>query len=205
MGSLRYLKCASLCAPNALRMHLDWEAVAGIASVLSSVAVLAAIVVGIRQVRVGASQVEHLRRATQLEGTMKIFEMLGSAEQFDARRFIVQGELATALADPGYRAELPLMSFAQRPHPELTILRLMEMIGVYVKHGLLDEGILFDFWSPPIVVVWPMLVKLGVIPAHRAAVGPLIWENAEYLYDRAAAYEAGRGAPTLAPDIGTPP
>lgn len=182
-------------------MQLSWEAVAAIASLLSSIAVLAAIVVGVRQVRVGAAQVEHLRRATQLEGTLKIFDMLGSPEQFDARRFVVQGELAAAMEDPEYRADLALMSFAQRPHPELVILRLMEMIGVYVKHGLLDEAILFDFWSPPIVVVWPMLVELGVIPAHRDAVGPLIWEHAEYLYVHAAAYEAARGVPTPSPSL----
>lgn len=180
---------------------MSWEAVAAIASLLSSVAVLAAIVIGVRQVRVGADQVEHLRRATQLEGTMKIFDMLGSLEQFEARRFVVQGDLAAAMEDPGYRAELALMSFAERPHTELVVLRLMEMIGVYIKHGLLDERIFFDFWSPPIVVVWPILVEIGVIPAHRAAVGSLIWENAEYLYTRAMAYEAARGAPTPSPSF----
>jgi hypothetical protein len=104
-------------------MQLSWEAVAAIASLLSSIAVLAAIVVGVRQVRVSAAQIEHLRRATQLEGTLKIFDMLGSPEQFDARRFVVQ--------------------------------------GVYVKHGLLDEAILFDFWSSP-----PARSRSGPAPAR---------------------------------------
>jgi hypothetical protein len=51
-------------------MHVSWDA--------------------IRQVRVGAEQVEHLRKATQLEGTMKIFAILGSAEMQKARRFIAR-------------------------------------------------------------------------------------------------------------------
>lgn len=65
-------------------MQPSWEAVTAVASLLSSLAVLGALIVGLRQVRVAAAQVEHLRRATQLEGTMKIFEMLSSPEQQEA-------------------------------------------------------------------------------------------------------------------------
>ena len=78
---------------------------------------------------------------------------------------------AAALKDPEYRAELELLSYAKRPHPELEVLRLMEMIGIYIKHGLIDEEIVFDYWSPAIVLSWPVLVDLGVIAAHRAAGG----------------------------------
>jgi hypothetical protein len=57
-------------------MHVSWEALTAVASLFSSVVVLAAVLVAMRQVRVGAQQVEHLRKATQLEGTMKIFAIL---------------------------------------------------------------------------------------------------------------------------------
>jgi len=179
---------------------VNWEAIAAVASLLSSLAVVGAIIVAVRQVRVGALQVEHLRRATQLEGTMKIFDKLGTAEQFEARRFVAQG-LAVALKDPEYRAELELLSYAKRPHPELEVLRLMEMIGIYIKHGLIDEKIVFDYWSPAIVLSWPVLIDLGVVAAHREAGGPAIWENFEYMYDRAVAWESARGtpSPTTAP------
>jgi hypothetical protein len=69
-------------------MPISWEALTAVASLISSVAVLGAVLGAVRQLRVGAAQVEHLQRATRLEGTMKIFAMLSSPEQQAARRFI---------------------------------------------------------------------------------------------------------------------
>jgi hypothetical protein len=164
-------------------MHVPWEAVTALASLLSSVAVLAAVMVAVRQVRVGAAQVEHLRRSTQLEGTMKIFDKLASDEQTRARRFVLN-DLAERLEDPVFRTELSLMTRAPDGHDELKVLRLMEMIGTYVKHGLLDSDIVFDYWVPSVQSVWERLDSLGVIEAHRAATTPAMWENFEYLYGR---------------------
>src|SRR6202140_5124838 len=112
-------------------MHISWEALSAVGSAISSVAVLAAVIVAARQVRVGALQVQHLRKATQLDGTMKIFEKLASPEQQDARRFVAI-DLPAKLEDPVYRAELGMMTMAPQPHPEMTVLRLMEMVGTYV-------------------------------------------------------------------------
>jgi Domain of unknown function (DUF4760) len=168
-------------------MRISWEALSALASAISSIAVLAAVIVAARQVRVGTQQVEHLRKATQLEGTMKLFEMLASPEQHDARRFVSMA-LAAKLKDPVYRAELGLMTMAPQPHPEMTVLRLMEMVGTYVKHGLLDEEIIYDYWIPAIVNTWEPLQRLGVIRAHRESGGTKMWENFEALYERAQAW-----------------
>ena len=173
------------------RMPISWEAVSAVGSLVSSVAVLLAVVVAVRQVRVGAEQVEHLRRATQLEGTMKIFERMSSTEQQTARRFITN-ELAARLEDPVYRAELAMLTMAPQPHPEMEVLRLMEMVGTYVKHGLLDEEIIFDYWVPAILNSWEPLARLGVVGAHRASSGSAMWENYEALYDRAQTWLAAR-------------
>jgi len=172
-------------------MPMTWEAVTAITSLLSSLAVLAAVVVALQQVRVGAAQVEHLRRATQLEGTMKIFAMLGSAEQQRARRFIAL-ELAARLNDPVFRSEVPLLTMAPslEDHHELLVLRLMEMIGTYVKHGLLDADIVFDYWIPAVTTTWERLDALGIITTHRSAVGPEMWENFEDLYWRGQRWRA---------------
>jgi hypothetical protein len=163
-------------------MHVSWEALTAVASLFSSVAVLAAVIVAVRQVRVGAEQVEHLRKATQLDGTMKIFALIGSDEQQQARRFILT-ELAARLDDPKFRAEVSqLASFPSlQEHPELQVLRLMEMVGNYVKHGLLDEDIMFDAWVTAVVQIWERLEALGIIAMHREAVGAGIWENYEAL------------------------
>jgi hypothetical protein len=168
-------------------MRISWEALSALASAISSIAVLAAVIVPARQVRIGVKQVEHLRKATQLEGTMKLFEMLASPEQHDARRFVSMA-LAAKLKDPVYRAELGLMTMAPQPHPEMTVLRLMEMVGTYVKHGLLDEEIIYDYWIPAIVNTWEPLQRLGVIQAHRESGGTKMWENFEALYERAEAW-----------------
>jgi hypothetical protein len=172
-------------------MHVSWEALTAVASLFSSVVVLAAVLVAIRQVRVGAEQVEHLRKATQLEGTMKIFAILGSPEMQKARRFISL-ELAERMKDPVFRAEVPLLTMAPsvEDHGELAILRLMEMIGVYVKHGLLDPEIVFDYWIPAIVYGWEQLEAVGVIAIHRDALGAAMWENFEDLYRRGKRWTA---------------
>jgi hypothetical protein len=64
------------------------------------------------------------------------------------------------------------------------VLRLMEMVGNYVKHGLLDEDIMFDAWVTAVVQIWERLEALGIIAMHREAVGAGIWENYEALYHR---------------------
>lgn len=178
--------------------QFSWEAVSAIASMISSLAVLVAIVVAIRQLRVGADQVDHLRRSTQLDGTMEIFDRLIGSEQVEARRFILT-ELSDKLDDPTYRAELALGRFTDRPHPETLVLRLMEMIGTYVKHGLIDEEIIFDIWVSAVIDTWDALERLGVIAAHREANGSLMWENFEFLAGRARRYLAAHDPGALLP------
>jgi hypothetical protein len=176
-------------------MVVSWEAVTALASLLSSLAVLAAVIVAVRQVRVGAAQVEHLRKATQLDGTMKIFEKLGGPEQQHARHFIAN-ELPALLEDPVRREAMKQVAYLPEKFPEMLALRYFEMVGTYVKHGLLDEEIIFDYWYPAVIDTWERLEDLGVIAIHRAAAGPLMWENFEDLYRRARRWVAVRDPST---------
>ena len=170
-------------------MPLSWEALTALASLISSLAVLAAVLVAMRQVRVGAQQVEHLRKATQLDGTMKIFEKLGSPEQQRSRHFIAN-ELAQRMTEPAFRASMEHVAYLPEQHPGMVALRLLEMVGTYVKHGLIDDDIVFDYWYPAIVNTWERLEDLGVIAIHRGAGGPTLWENFEELYRRARRWVA---------------
>jgi hypothetical protein len=117
---------------------------------------------------------------------MKIFDILNSREQQDARRFI-NTELEERLADPDFRADVARGGMAKAPedHPEIVALRLMEMIGTYVKHDLVDADIVFDYWIPAVIHSWERLDALGVIVLQRATWGPTLWENFEELYRRA--------------------
>lgn len=85
-------------------------------------------------------------------------------------------------------------------HKELDVVRLMEMVGTYVKHGLLDEDIVFDYWVPMVVQGWETLDGLGLIAIHREATVPEMWENFEDMYVRAKRWlsaPAGRPAQRL--------
>jgi hypothetical protein len=184
-------------------MLITWDAVSALAGLFSTLAVLAAVIVAVRQVRIGAQQVDHLRRATQLEGTMKIFDLLNSREQQHARRFI-NVELEELLKDPAFRADVVLAGMAEDPekHPEMNALRLMEMIGVYVKYDLLEADIVFDYWIPAVIDSWERLESLGVIAMQRQTWGPDLWENFEDLYHRGKAWSTKHSS---SPKKFTPP
>jgi hypothetical protein len=51
-----------------------WEIVSAVATALTGIIILVTVVLGSHQLRVTNRQLEQLQRATQLEGTMKIFE-----------------------------------------------------------------------------------------------------------------------------------
>ena len=59
---------------------------------------------GIRQLRLTRSQLEHLRGATQLQGAMKIFESLDAEEFWGSLHFIAT-ELPKRMTDPQFRDE----------------------------------------------------------------------------------------------------
>ncbi|MBV9439127.1 MAG: hypothetical protein JOZ24_03955 [Candidatus Eremiobacteraeota bacterium] len=168
-------------------MTVTWEAVSAIAAVVSAIVVVATVVVGVRQVRVAAQQVEHLRRATQLEGTMAVFNELLTPEMRYASLFVLN-ELPERMNDAAFRKEVALLGAVDvARHPEITVLRIFEKNGVYVKHGLLEGEVLIDYFGPIVIGTWERLRDLGVIAIHRAARGEPMWENYETLYDRTVA------------------
>lgn len=173
-------------------MQLSWEAVSALASLLAAIALLAAAGVGLRQLWVARTEVEQLRKATQLEGTLRILEQLSSEEQIEARHFI-EAELKERIDDPHFREELRSLNPSAKGHPELRVLHLLETIGTFIRYGLLDEELVFEQWCLTIVSVWEHLDGhdpngTGVIAIHREMLGKAAWENFEDLYKRASAW-----------------
>jgi hypothetical protein len=179
-------------------MVASWEALTAVASLLSSLAVLAAVLIAVRQVRVGAAQVDALRRATQLDGTMKVFAMITAPDVSDSRRFIIEDLADRCRDDAVYRDELFNLHGDMREHRELRLMSLMEMIGIYVKHGLLEAEIVFDYWIPTNSAAWKVAQSVGVIAAHRA-VDPAMWENFEYLVDHYERWKSRHRPPAEPP------
>ncbi|MGB9652040.1 MAG: hypothetical protein WCB01_09555 [Candidatus Cybelea sp.] len=159
---------------------MGWDAITALATLGTGLAIVATVLLGIRQLQLTRSQLEHLRRATQLQGAMKIFDHLNSVEFWDSLHFIAT-ELPKRMTDPQFRDEVASIGMADtNVHRELPLMRTLERIGTYVKHGLIDGPIIYDFAMPPIEKAWELLTD--VVRIHRTAHGEAFWENFEMLY-----------------------
>lgn len=168
---------------------VDWSAVSAVGTVLTGVVVAVTAVFGFRQLRLTRVQLEQLRRATQLDGAMKIFDDLHSPTYVEARHFVAT-ELPKYLDDPIFRKEVELgMIWTENPdtiHHEQIILRTFETVGSYVRRGLLDREVIVDTAAIPILLAWEHLSE--VVELHRRTIHPRMWENFEKLHDEATAW-----------------
>src|SRR5438874_1278069 len=88
--------------------NMNWEAVAALGSVLSATVIAVTVIFASRQVKVAARQAQltndqlnHLRRSTQLEGAMRIFDEMDKPEFREAVRFVVH-DLRSQMQDPAF-------------------------------------------------------------------------------------------------------
>jgi hypothetical protein len=165
---------------------MNWEA-------LSAVSALATMVVILVTVFVGRRQLDQLRRATQLQGAIAIFEELDSEEIDEARRFAMH-ELAGKLEDPQFRKEIEFITLVDtRVHRELVLLRFFERVGAYVDEGLVDGTIVVKAAFGRIMTSWSLLAD--VVGIHRSVVGTNVWQGFERLNERARDYARSLGVP----------
>jgi hypothetical protein len=162
-----------------------WDALTAISTAVTAVVIAATVAVGYRQIRLAGDQLEHLRSATQLEGTLKIFSEL-DAPEFRSARLFVERELAQRLLDPAFREEVLLGAQAldEAEHKELLITSTFEKIGTYARHKLLDPILIADNCGPLIREMWEKLDECGYFELRRRN-NPYSLENFEYLYDAA--------------------
>jgi hypothetical protein len=135
-----------------------WEAITAIATAVTAVVIAATVAVGYRQIRLTRDQLEHLRRATQLDGTMKAYAQFDTPE-FRAARLFVENELPDRMQDERFRDEilLPFHALDEAAHPELLIASTFEKIGTYARHGLLNTVLMADYCGPLIREMWQQL------------------------------------------------
>lgn len=175
-------------------MMPTWEAVNAVATAISAIVVSVAVILGYRQLRVTAEQLHALRLGTQLDGTMRIFDDIND-EEFRAARLFVANELIERMHDEHFRAGAALIGRAEeREHPELIVLRRFEKLGAYVKYGMLDGNLIYDYAGMWIVSSWDQSAKAGVIAMHREVLGETLWENFEWLAASSRAWMLSRGA-----------
>ncbi len=162
-----------------------WEAVTAISTAVTAIVIGATVLVGYRQIRLAGDQLEHLRRATQIDGTMNIFAELGSPE-FRSARLFVENELETRMQDARFREELrlPFQGLDESEHKEILVAQTFEKIGTYARHGLLDTILIADYCGPLIRDMWQKLEASGYFEVRRRN-NPYSLENFEFLYDAA--------------------
>jgi hypothetical protein len=164
---------------------LFWEALTAIATAVTAIVIAATVAVGYRQIRLTGDRLEHLRRSTQLDGTMKAFADLETPE-FRSARMFVENELAVRMQDAHFRDDLllPFQALDESDHKEILVAQTFEKIGTYARHGLLDITLMADYCGPLIREMWQRLEMCGYFEMRRRN-NPYSLENFEFLYDGA--------------------
>lgn len=124
-------------------------------------------------------QLRHMRSSNQITALSKLEEVWDDPAFRDKRRRVNDG-LAERLRDPSFRAELEneisADSFVQ---DVVDVTNFFEGMGIYAKHGLADQDVIFDFWSAIITGSWTRLAP--AIAIMRRTTGPMVYENFQYL------------------------
>jgi hypothetical protein len=152
---------------------VNWEALTAVATAASALVILATAIVGVWQL-------QHLRRATQLDGMLRLVDELTSPKVLGAIAY-VRNEAPRRMQDPGYIDAL-LARPVQEETPEFTILRWLEKLGVLAKNGLIDPTTLFEMNQPDYLHLWVVLKPVLDPIRARSAISP--FNNAEYLCAR---------------------
>lgn len=156
---------------------ISWEAVTAIGTLFSGLVIAVTVVLGLRQLF-------QLRRATQLDGTMRIYAAFADPKFIEARSFVF-AELPARMKDPAFVAELrsyPRISVEK--HPELIVLNFLNMVGSLVRQGSLDGASVYEYAQYTIVRSWEILKD--VVREQRVGCdNPYMWGMAELLYDNA--------------------
>jgi hypothetical protein len=170
--------------------RMNWEALSAVSTALTALVIFITAIYAAKQVnamnsqsRALTAQLEHLRRATLLEGTLAVFEQLFSPDLLDSYRFVVK-EFAACMKDDAYRRDAIDGLMDPETHKEVRMLRQMERIGTLIKNDLLDAEILLDFADEMFISSWSQLEPLA-LEQRRAENMSTLWENYEYLSRKA--------------------
>jgi hypothetical protein len=170
-----------------------WEVVSAVATALTGIIILVTVILGSHQLRLTNEQLKQLRRATQLEGTMRIFEVLRGPQFADALHF-VSTEFVERMKDERFRSEALASGVDVSVHKERFVLRTYEEIGTYVRHGLLSAEPFLDYGGGVVLDTWNRLS--GLVAASRSHSNVQLWANYEYLHDLAERHASGASVTT---------
>src|SRR5580704_16304088 len=117
-------------------------------------------------------QLRHMRGNNQIAAAMAINQVTESDEFQAARRFIREN-LGNRLQDSHYRHELGTAKVGR----EMQFVGNYELIGTFVKYGLLDANLACELWSNEGVMDWNVMAPAFAILQRAGRFG---WANFEY-------------------------
>ncbi len=153
------------------------EAVNTSASIATFIVVAATAVAAIVQLR-------HIRRANQLSGLFRAFDLVQDPSVRDLINF-VRHDLGERMKDPAFVDGLHQLPVDRREHPELYLCDIYQHIGSFVRSGLIDEDLYLQTDWYNVDLYWSLLHDtIALIRKDR----PFVFENFEYLAARAKAW-----------------
>jgi hypothetical protein len=128
-------------------------------------------------------QLRHARSSNAIAALNELRETMESAD-FQAAQHFVRGELSKKLEDPAFRYQTDAPSARTDENRPLiakvdAIGNFYESIGMLVKAGLVDRGLVVEMWSSNVIEAWENLAPVTTIVRRR--IGDMLWENFEYL------------------------
>ena len=144
---------------------------------LNQLAPIATFVVVAATASAAIVQLRHIAHNNQLESIIALRALRDSAALDEAFDFVVN-ELARRMEDPDFRAGLDSGQPPDRTvHKELRLCDYFEMVGGYIKLGLISADVFLEFGAPE--RYWNLCAP--ALELYRRKRGPSTYENFEYL------------------------
>ena len=122
-------------------------------------------------------QLRHLGSSNQLEA-LNDFRQNFESPEIQAARTSAEA-IQERLKQQPSRLELQQEHAPEWAQPALPACRLFELLGVYVKHGIVKRDVACDLWAPVVLGYWEDFAPLIVI--MRRTRGEALLENFEML------------------------
>ncbi len=128
-------------------------------------------------------QLRHVRSSNQIAVLNELRATYDTPAYAEARQYMLV-DLPKALADPTFRYHLAKndrrTSEAQADIARIELIgNSFEVMGLLVKTGLIDRGLVLEIWSGLVTTAWERLAPATAIVRRRGGAG--VWENFEYL------------------------
>ena len=106
-------------------------------------------------------QLRHLGASNQLEALNEFRQNFESSEVQAARTALPQ--IQELLKDQSHRLELEQGRAPEWAQTVMPAFRLFEVLGLYVKHGIVSRDFVCDLWAPVVIGYWEDFAPLIVV------------------------------------------